>query len=71
MQKIDLKDVCFFDCETTGVPAKGLKWDADFEFHDPNPVTEPIGTGEPAPEPIPEPERPAVPSRELFDENEF
>lgn len=31
MQKIDLKDVCFFDCETTGVPAKGLKWDADFE----------------------------------------
>ena len=31
MQKFDLKDVCFFDCETTGVPAKGLKWDADFE----------------------------------------
>ena len=26
----NLKDVCFFDCETTGVPAKGLKWDADF-----------------------------------------
>lgn len=22
MQKFDLKDVCFFDCETTGVPAK-------------------------------------------------
>lgn len=31
MQKFDLKDVCFFDCETTGVPAKDLKWDADFE----------------------------------------
>ena len=26
----ELKDICFFDCETTGVPAKGLKWDADF-----------------------------------------
>lgn len=47
----------------------------NIEFHDPNPVTEPIGTGEPAPEPIPEPECPAVPSnsktRELLDENEF
>lgn len=47
----------------------------NIEFHDPNPVTEPIGTGEPAPEPIPEPERPAVPSnsktRELLDETEF
>jgi hypothetical protein len=47
----------------------------NIEFHDPNPVTEPIGTGEPAPEPIPEPERPAVPSnsktRELLNENEF
>lgn len=31
MQKFDLKDVCFFDCETTGIPVKGLKWDADFE----------------------------------------
>lgn len=30
MQKFDLKDICFFDCETTGVPEKGLKWDADF-----------------------------------------
>lgn len=29
--KFELKDICFFDCETTGVPAKGLKWDADFE----------------------------------------
>lgn len=28
--KLELKDICFFDCETTGVPAKGLKWDADF-----------------------------------------
>ena len=47
----------------------------NIEFHDPNPVTEPIGTGEPVPEPTPEPERPAVPSnsktRELLDENEF
>ena len=43
----------------------------NIEFHDPNPVTEPIGTGEP----VPEPERPAVPSnsktRELLDENDF
>lgn len=30
MQKFELKDICFFDCETIGVPAKGLKWDADF-----------------------------------------
>jgi DNA polymerase III epsilon subunit-like protein len=47
----------------------------NIEFHDPNPVTEPIGTGETAPEPILEPERPAVPSnsktRELLDETEF
>ena len=47
----------------------------NIEFHDPNPVAEPIGTGEPVPEPTPEPERPAVPSnsktRELLDENEF
>ena len=28
--KFELKDICFFDCETTGVPAKGLKWNADF-----------------------------------------
>lgn len=97
MQKIDLKDVCFFDCETTGVPAKGLKWDADFEQF-PHVVQlawslgdkeksyiikpdnyeippEPIGTGEPVPEPTPEPERPAVPpnskTRELLDETEF
>ena len=45
----------------------------NIEFHDPNPVTEPIGTGEPVPEPTPE--RPAVPSnsktRELLDENDF
>lgn len=40
MQKFDLKDVCFFDCETTGVPAKGLKWDADFEQF---PARRPIG----------------------------
>lgn len=47
----------------------------NIEFHDPNPVTEPIGTGEPVPEPTPEPERPAVPSnsktQELLDETEF
>lgn len=30
MKKFNLNDVCFFDCETTGVPAKGLKWDEDF-----------------------------------------
>lgn len=29
--KFDLKDVCFFDYDTTGIPANGLKWDADFE----------------------------------------
>lgn len=29
--KFELKDICFFDCETTGVPAKGLKWDADLD----------------------------------------
>lgn len=26
-----LKDVLTFDCETTGVPKKGQKWDVDFE----------------------------------------
>lgn len=30
MEKYNLNDVCFFDCETTGVPAKGLKWDTDY-----------------------------------------
>lgn len=30
MKTFDLSNICFFDCETTGVPAKGLKWDADF-----------------------------------------
>lgn len=30
MQKFELKDICFFDCETTGLPAKGAKWDVDF-----------------------------------------
>lgn len=28
--KTDLKDVLFLDCETTGLPAKGAKWDTDF-----------------------------------------
>lgn len=70
--------------EAKGIPAEQLKAQFEpekpkggrnIEFHDPNPVTEPIGTGEPVPEPTPEPERPAVPSnsktRELLDENEF
>lgn len=26
-----LKDVLVFDCETTGIPPKGAKWDVDFE----------------------------------------
>ena len=47
----------------------------NIEFNDPNPVTEPIGTEEPTPEPTPELERPAVLSdsktRELLDENDF
>lgn len=30
MNKYSLNDVCFFDCETTGLPAKGAKWDVDF-----------------------------------------
>lgn len=30
MKTFELKNICFFDCETTGVPEKGLKWDADF-----------------------------------------
>ena len=25
----EIKDVCFFDTETTGVPAKGLDWEKD------------------------------------------
>lgn len=29
MRKFNLDDICFFDTETTGVPAKGLKWDLD------------------------------------------
>lgn len=30
MKVFNLSDVCFFDCETTGLPAKGAKWDVDF-----------------------------------------
>lgn len=30
MKEFNLSDVCFFDCETTGLPAKGAKWDVDF-----------------------------------------
>lgn len=83
----ELKDICFFDCETTGVPAKGLKWDADFnQFPHVVQLAWAFGDKERSfiikpdnyeipPEPTPEPERPAVPSnsktRELLDENEF
>lgn len=27
---IEIKDVLFFDAETTGIPAKGLKWESDY-----------------------------------------
>lgn len=27
----EIKDVCFFDTETTGVPAKGLDWEKDYD----------------------------------------
>lgn len=30
MKVFNVSDVCFFDCETTGVPAKSQKWDVDF-----------------------------------------
>lgn len=30
MKVFNLSDVCFFDCETTGVPGKSQKWDVDF-----------------------------------------
>lgn len=30
MEEITLNQVCVFDCETTGIPAKGMKWDVDF-----------------------------------------
>lgn len=38
MEKFNLNDVCCFDCETTGVPEKGMKWDEDF-LRFPRPVT--------------------------------
>ena len=38
MEKFNLNDVCCFDCETTGVPDKGMKWDEDF-LRFPRPVT--------------------------------
>lgn len=38
MEKFILNDVCCFDCETTGVPEKGMKWDVDF-LQFPRPVT--------------------------------
>lgn len=38
MKKFDLNDVLCFDCETTGVPEKGMKWDVDF-LQFPRPVS--------------------------------
>lgn len=38
MEKFSLNDVLCFDCETTGVPDKGMKWDVDF-LQFPRPVT--------------------------------
>lgn len=58
-------------------PEKGQSG-RNIQFHDPNPVTEPIGTATASPEPVvpePELERPATPSnpttKALLDENEF
>lgn len=30
MRAFKVNEICFFDCETTGIPAKGLKWDEHF-----------------------------------------
>ena len=30
MGNIDLSNICVFDCETTGIPRKGQKWETDF-----------------------------------------
>lgn len=38
MAKFNLNDVLCFDCETTGIPDKGMKWDEDF-LRFPRPVT--------------------------------
>lgn len=38
MAKFNLNDVLCFDCETTGIPEKGMKWDEDF-LRFPRPVT--------------------------------
>lgn len=38
MKKFNLNDVLCFDCETTGVPEKGMKWDEDF-LQFPRPVS--------------------------------
>lgn len=38
MEKFSLNDILCFDCETTGVPDKGMKWDVDF-LQFPRPVT--------------------------------
>lgn len=38
MKNYTLNNVLCFDCETTGVPEKGMKWDEDF-LRFPRPVT--------------------------------
>lgn len=38
MANFNLNDVLCFDCETTGIPDKGMKWDEDF-LRFPRPVT--------------------------------
>lgn len=38
MANFNLNDVLCFDCETTGIPEKGMKWDEDF-LKFPRPVT--------------------------------
>ena len=38
MANFNLNDVLCFDCETTGIPEKGMKWDVDF-LRFPRPVT--------------------------------
>lgn len=38
MANFNLNDVLCFDCETTGIPEKGMKWDEDF-LRFPRPVT--------------------------------
>lgn len=28
--EVNFNNVCFFDCETTGLPPRGAKWDVDY-----------------------------------------